>query len=165
MCNKLIKISKGPFGECNSAENTNKSINFCQVCTTSRNRHAGNKPRGIHKGGGSHEQWTHHLSSLRQDIRKTNSSKPHLPIASNSLFLWNLKSYSLVQQVRAVNHNRGPGWEGRHFFQSKCMCVGGKGQQLLNDFLWHYPRAVLKAGKVGGRSRFLRAGFQEKRTR
>ena len=55
--------------ECNSAENTNQSIDFCQqVCTTSRNRHAGHKSRGIHKGGGSHEQWTHHLSGIRQGI-------------------------------------------------------------------------------------------------
>lgn len=28
MCNKVIKIFKGPFGECSSAENTNKSITF-----------------------------------------------------------------------------------------------------------------------------------------
>ena len=53
------------FEECNSAENTKvlPFVKFVQPQT-----YAGHKPRGIHKGGGSHEQWTHHLSGLRQDM-------------------------------------------------------------------------------------------------
>lgn len=59
-----------------------------------------------------------------------------------------------MQQVRAINNRLkglGPGSEGRHFSQNKC--VGGKKpQQLLNGFLWQYARFMLKVvGKVGGR--------------
>lgn len=61
MGNKLIKNIQGPLGECNSAENTNKSNDFVKF-VQARETDTGHKPRGIHKGGGSHEQWTHHLS-------------------------------------------------------------------------------------------------------
>lgn len=66
VCNKLIKIFKEPFGECNSAENTNTSVDFCQqVCTTSRNHWSQTKKP---------QRWrvtwveTRHLSGLRQGV-------------------------------------------------------------------------------------------------
>lgn len=77
-------IFRGLFEECNSAENT-KVLTFVKFVQP-QETYTGHKPRGIHKGGGSHEQWTHHLSGLRQDIMQDQSIKPYLPIASNSLF-------------------------------------------------------------------------------
>lgn len=77
-------IFRGLFEECNSAENT-KVLTFVKFVQP-QETYTGDKPRRIHKGAGSHEQWTHHLIGLRQDICKTNSTKPCLPIASNSLF-------------------------------------------------------------------------------
>lgn len=75
VCNKLIKIFKEPFGECNSAENTNTSVDFCQqVCTTSRNHWSQTKKKP--------QRWrvtwveTRHLSGLRQGVCGTDSSKP-----------------------------------------------------------------------------------------
>lgn len=53
--NVYIKlIFKGLFEECNSAENT-KVLTFVKFVQP-QETYAGHKPRGIHKGGGSHEQ-------------------------------------------------------------------------------------------------------------
>lgn len=123
-----------------------------QVLTS---RNTGHQPRGIHKGGGSHAWRTRHLGGLRQSVCGTDSSKPRLPIASNPPFE---TKHSLVQRVRAIHSTDsglgpGPGPKRRHFSQNNC--VGGdrgagNPQQLLNGFLWQYPRFVLKAGRGRG---------------
>lgn len=149
MCNELIKIFKEPFGECNSAENTNTSVDLkTHWSPTKRNPQRwrvtcveDSSPRRV-----------------KAECLWDRLIQAPLPYCFKSPFE---TKRPLVQQVRAIHSTDsglGPGSERRHFSQNNRVGGGGDGrdrgagnpQQLLNGFLWQYPRSVLQAGRGGG---------------